>query len=561
MPSKLTPSEVLASFRRAHGDHYNYSQVDYKGSSNKVRVVCRVHGPFDVLPGHHARGVGCRHCVFSGTRKGRAQFIERSIAHHGLRYHYSEVPESVKASDRVRIFCKAHDRWFDQLASSHMRGHSGCQDCRSNKLLGPAHLRGRFKTGEHMHAQFVACAIEVHGEIYAYDRFVYSGAVKKGEIVCPAHGSFHQTPSNHLRGSGCPQCAMDAKHRDSFKADCKRRGIDYWSALKRREAGMAAELVLSAKSLRSDRRINPITVHGVTYPNMAAAIRELHPVASSTTLARWISAGVTPEDAFADAPNPGYAKGVIYLIEHQPTGRQYVGLTIVSEEKRWRQHIEHANAGHIKNLDSLHAAIRAHGASEFTIKVIDTGTTKRDLERKERERIASLGTLAPNGFNISRGGGSGGSLRRPTGVDGKRFASVGEAAAYVAQTRGITFEAAKGRLRSGRLDAVAPSKPGLAISNTPAYKAWSRIVHCATNPNSKSFAPGLDLHPGWCDFHVFLNDVGQPPAKGLAFARLDKSKGFTPDNCAWMGKSEASQRNAAQMNAAGTLVGRRNKRL
>lgn len=556
MPKKRTQYEILAAFEAAHGDRYGYQLVKYLNSTTKVQIVCRIHGIFDVLPAHHTHGVGCRFCYFESNRKGRAHFLKQSAAAHGDQFDYSMVPETLKSSDKVPIRCKVHDRWFEQLASAHVHGHVGCNDCLSNKLSGPAHLRGKLKSDDVLLSQFVTRAIAVHGNTFSYERFVYQGAAKKGEIICNLHGSFNQTPNNHLRGCSCPQCANEAKHRDSFKAECERTGIDYWSALKRREAGMSAELVMSTTPLRSERRINAITIHGVTYPNMEAAVRQLNPVASSPTIARWIAAGVTPEDAFWGVPNPGHANGVIYVLVHEPTGKQYVGLTIVPVRQRWLQHIEQAQAGHIKSLDSLHAAIRTHGPGEFTLRVIDRGTAKRDLEGKERHWIAKLETLVPKGFNISRGGGSGGAMGRTTVVEGQRFATVREAAVYVARMRGITFVAAKGRLRSGRLDVVAPSKPGHAISKTSAYKAWSRIVHCATNPQSKDFIPGLALHPGWYDFHIFLNDVGQPPERGLVFARLDKGKGFTPDNCVWMGKSEASQRNAAQMKAAGKLVGR-----
>lgn len=544
---------------RAHGDRYDYSLVEYQRSGEKVQVVCRDHGPFYVLPGHHAHGVGCRYCYFEGSRNGRTRFVDRSTLLHGSRFDYSKVSDTLKTTEKVPIRCKVHDRWFDQLASAHMRGHVGCPECRSNKLSGPAHLRGEFKSDEHNQAHFLARAAAVHGGTYVYDHFVYQGAAKKGAIVCPQHGRFHQTPSNHLRGTGCPRCAKEAKHHDSFKAKCKEMGIDYWSALKRREAGMSEDNVMKAASLRSERRTNPITIHSVTYPNMEAAVRHLNPVASTPTIVRWIAKGVTPEDAFVGVPNPGYANGVIYIVEHMPTGRQYVGLTVVSLQQRWRRHIEQARSGRVKSLDSLHAAIRGHGEGEFTIKTIDQGTTKRDLERKERYWIAHLATLVPRGFNISPGGGSGGAMGRATFVDGRKFPTVREAAAFVADTRDITFEAAKGRLRSGRLDVAAPSKPGHGVSKTPAYKSWSRIVHCATNPVSKNFMPGIEMHPGWGDFHSFLKEVGQPSIEGHVFARLDKSKGFTPENCAWLGKSEASQLNAAHMKLNGTLVGRGKK--
>ncbi|MDG5974448.1 putative endonuclease [Hydrogenophaga taeniospiralis CCUG 15921] len=559
MPKKRSQLEVIADFKRVHGDRYDYSQVRYRGAKEKIEIVCRAHGPFELQPSHHINGVGCRHCYFESNRKGLTHFLERCTAAHSSRFDYSLVSETVKTTDKVSIRCKVHDHWFDQSASAHMNGHVGCPKCLSNKLSGPAALRGEFKAEEHTQNHFVARAIAVHGNAYIYDRFKYQGMARKGEFICPRHGSFHQTPSNHLRGTGCPHCAKENQHLDSLKAECFRKGIDYWNALKRREAGMSAELVLSGVSLRSERRTNPVTVHGLIYPNMEAAVRKLKPVASSHTLARWIASGMTPEDAFVRVPNPGYANGTIYVVEHVPTGRRYVGLTVVSHIKRWRQHIEQARARHIKSLESLHAAIRTHGEAEFSVRVVDTGTTKLDLESKERHWIVRLETLVPKGFNISPGGGSGGAMGRETVVDGLKFTTIREAANHVANTRGISFEAAKGRLRSGRLDVTAPSKPGHAVSRTPAYKAWSRIVHCVTNPNSKDFVPGVALHPGWADFHKFLKDVGQPSEKGQVLARLDKGKGFTSDNCVWMGKSEASQRNAAQMKQAGTLVGRGKK--
>lgn len=557
MPKKRSQSDVVAGFIRVHGDRYDYSQVQYLGSEHKVRVICKTHGPFEVLPGHHIKGTGCRHCYFDSNRKGLTEFIKRCNKAHGSRFDYSRIPATVRTTDTVQIHCVVHNEWFEQLASAHMRGHVGCGKCLSNMLSGPKFLRGKFKAEDLPLTDFVTRARGVHGNAYSYDRFRYESMNRKGEIVCQKHGSFYQTPSNHLRGTGCPSCTKENQYAASFKAECQIRGSGYWRALKRREAGMSSEQILSADLLRSERRVNPVTVNGVTYPNLEEAARILKPPASTQTVARWIKSGMTPEEAFARVPNPGYANGVIYLIEHLTTGRKYVGLTIVFVTERWRQHVEHAMAGHIKNLDSLHAAIREHGAHEFRMTVIDTGTTKLDLERKERYWIAKLGTLAPNGFNICPGGGSGGAMGYINFLDGNRFTTKRERAAYLATKHGISFEAARGRVRSGREDVAAPSKPGHAICKTPAYKAWSRIVHCATNPNSKDFMPGVPLHPDWTQFQRFLRDVGQPIEKGQVLARLDKSKGFTPDNCRWMNKSDASKLNAAQMKLAGTLTGRR----
>jgi len=44
-----------------------------------------------------------------------------------------------------------------------------------------------------------------HGDKYDYSCVVYTGVHDKVEIICPIHGTFHQTPQNHKR-SGCPDC-------------------------------------------------------------------------------------------------------------------------------------------------------------------------------------------------------------------------------------------------------------------------------------------------------------------------------------------------------------------
>jgi hypothetical protein len=48
-----------------------------------------------------------------------------------------------------------------------------------------------------------------------------------------------------------------------------------------------------------------------------------------------------------------------------------------------------------------------------------------------------------------------------------------------------------------------------------------------------------------------LEDVGNPSQENMAFSRLDKEKGFFPDNCAWMTKSESSRINTNHMKKTG----------
>lgn len=520
-------------------------------------MVCPQHGSFLILPQHHWQGVGCRKCAFERLRTTKQQFVERAREYFGGRYDYSLFDELPPHGHKVEIRCRVHGVLFQQEPRNHMRGHVGCPECNSMKLSGPRAERGTVRTKNILTARFIERARTVHGERYDYSKFTYQSSSAKGVIICALHGAYQQSPANHLNGSGCPDCARTDAWKNSFKARCKVLGVDYHRALKRREAGLSEEKIFAAGYVRSDRKTTPVKVAGGEYPNLRAAVRALTPVASPQTIGRRLAVGMSPEEAFSKIPNPGYANGIVYRVTHAESGKSYVGLTIQTLERRWRYHIEQARSGGVRDKASLHQAIRDFGIEAFSIEQIDSGTSKLTLEAKERLWIEKLGTAAPAGFNIAEGGVSGGSNRKPTVVDGKKFRSIGEAAAYVAESRGINLEAAKMRLRKNRLDARKPAAKGQSLVRTAAYKTWDRIKNCVLNPRSQEYIPGLDLCEQWRTFEGFLTAVGQPPAPGMAFVRLDKRRGFFPENCGWMTKSEASKLNAAWMKATGRLAGRK----
>lgn len=53
---------VLRKFLRIHGDRYDYSEVDYRGTKDKVTIICKSHGRFLQAPDSHIQGAGCPKC-------------------------------------------------------------------------------------------------------------------------------------------------------------------------------------------------------------------------------------------------------------------------------------------------------------------------------------------------------------------------------------------------------------------------------------------------------------------------------------------------------------------
>ena len=54
--------------------------------------------------------------------------------------------------------------------------------------------------------EFIDRATQVHNGKYDYSKAEYVNATTKVCIVCPEHGEFWQSPSNHLQGQGCKRC-------------------------------------------------------------------------------------------------------------------------------------------------------------------------------------------------------------------------------------------------------------------------------------------------------------------------------------------------------------------
>ena len=70
--------------------------------------------------------------------------------------------------------------------------------------------------------EFVKKAKLVHENRYNYDNVNYTNNKVKVCIVCPEHGEFWQTPSDHLKGRGCPICWRKKKTTEAYIEQVKK---------------------------------------------------------------------------------------------------------------------------------------------------------------------------------------------------------------------------------------------------------------------------------------------------------------------------------------------------
>ena len=93
----------------------------------------------------------------------------------------------------------------------------------------------------------------------------------------------------------------------------------------------------------------------------------------------------------------------IYKITNIVNGKIYVGQTVKNIKYRWSSHSNPSS-----NCKAISSAIRKYGKENFTIEEIDGANSLSELNYLEKHYICLYNSLAPNGYNIRKGGGSGG---------------------------------------------------------------------------------------------------------------------------------------------------------
>ena len=186
-----------------HDDKYDYSNTVYIKAREDVEVICKVkgHKPFPITPDNHLRGRGCRLCAIekraNNQRMTLEEFIKQSNIVHNYKYDYSKV-NYINMNTNVIITCPIHGD-FPQEPRYHLEGH-GCKLCAIEKRANELRM-----TLE----EFIEYSNEVHGiGTYDYSKVNYVNMHTEVIIICPKHGNFPQTPSNHLNGQGCYLCGL-----------------------------------------------------------------------------------------------------------------------------------------------------------------------------------------------------------------------------------------------------------------------------------------------------------------------------------------------------------------
>ena len=201
---RSSSEDFIDGAMKVHGNKYDYSEVVYTGSDNKVRIICPEHGVWEQRPYSHLSGQGCKKCgekrVGEKTKHTISKYIALAKIKHGDDYDYSLITQYTNQRTRVPLICRKCGRVFEIIAKNHLNGQ-GCRKCNTRPF---------FESITKSKEEALVGLLKVHGSKYSYDFSDYVNTRSKIKVNCKHHGEFLSTVKGMLRGRGCRKCGSDA---------------------------------------------------------------------------------------------------------------------------------------------------------------------------------------------------------------------------------------------------------------------------------------------------------------------------------------------------------------
>lgn len=110
-----------------HGDMFDYGKTIYVNNKQKVKVICRKHGEFEISALSHLQGCGCPKCGSTGESK-----IAHCLEKHGIEYKREYyIKDTTNTNGQKRFFVD-----FYIPSSNTAIEYNGAQHYKSIKFLG-----------------------------------------------------------------------------------------------------------------------------------------------------------------------------------------------------------------------------------------------------------------------------------------------------------------------------------------------------------------------------------------------------------------------------------------
>ena len=197
---------------KVFGDRFDYDVSFYIKAKLNIKINCRKHGEFEQRVDHHYDDhIGCEECykesvsdrmkilmnideykskVYKDGYITEIKFKEIIKEKFGNYYDLSKI-KYTNANTKVTLVCPKHGDF--PIKPTEVYNFKGCKKCIKEEKL------------EKNKIKFINTCNKLYDFYYDYSKVDYKGLNKKVWIICPKHGPFQQTPSNHLKHM-CDKC-------------------------------------------------------------------------------------------------------------------------------------------------------------------------------------------------------------------------------------------------------------------------------------------------------------------------------------------------------------------
>ena len=217
MKKAYTTEQFISICDKVHNNFYDYSLVNYKLSSEKIKIICPLHGEFIQQASSHRKGTGCPSCAGNAPLTVTT-FLNKAINIHNNKYSYCNL-NIVSHETIIDIICPIHGK-FSQTINSHLSG-KGCIDC-ANITIG-------LKNTKPMD-EFIEKSSLIHNNKFSYEKVQYKTLSDEITINCLEHGYFTQVAAYHITGRvGCGECnkALSSKAVREIEQYLKDTNVKY----------------------------------------------------------------------------------------------------------------------------------------------------------------------------------------------------------------------------------------------------------------------------------------------------------------------------------------------
>jgi hypothetical protein len=103
---KYDRNSFIKAAVEVHGDLYDYSLIERPILSQKITIICKIHGPFNQKGQHHLLGSGCNMCGIA-NRSGSAAAWHKKAQHNFIAPTWAPDAKLL-IRDKVAFTCQNH---------------------------------------------------------------------------------------------------------------------------------------------------------------------------------------------------------------------------------------------------------------------------------------------------------------------------------------------------------------------------------------------------------------------------------------------------------------------